>query len=601
MLKESTEEIEFREFDWKIIKRLFHFVKPYIKYFYFALFLMLLTTLLGPVRPYLSKMAIDKYILHYDSKGFLLFIFLIFFVLIAHSTVQFVANYTMKLLGQKAINNLRNNIFNHIQKLDISFFDKNPVGRLVTRVTNDVETISDILSGGLIVIITDLILIISIICFMFYLNLHLTLLTLSVIPFLVISTWVFRNKVRKVFRKVRLSVARLNSFINEVLAGLLTIKFFNRQKQFNTKFEEINQENKNLWIKTINYYAVFFPTIELLSAISLCIIIFYTAQNISSGLMTLGTFFAFIQYAEMFYRPIRDLSEKFTNLQNAMASSERIFQVLETKPTIENFYGSIKFSHLKDSIEFRDVSFSYEEGKQVLRNLSFKINKGETVALVGHTGAGKTTIANLLCRFYDISQGQILIDGVDIKHYDLYSLREKISYINQDVFLFSRGIIDNLSMGNHSMTYQDVVVAASKIGSLEFIEKLPEKFNTNVVEKGITLSTGQKQLISFTRAIIRNPEIFILDEATSNIDPELEKQIEKSTLELVSGRTSLVIAHRLSTIQRADKIIVLHKGSVKEVGTHSELLQSGGLYSKLYKLQFAYKNNFLNMKNDISL
>lgn len=586
MSKFVTEEVDFKEFDWKIIKRLFVFVKPYIKYFYLALFLMLMTTILGPVRPYLSKVAIDKYVLQSNASGFLLFVLIIFVVLVLHSIFQFLANYLMKWLGQSAIHNLRNTIFQHLQKLDISYFDRNPVGRLVTRVTNDIETISDILSGGLITIITDLILIFSIIGFMFYLNFKLTLLTLSVLPLLVFATIIFRNKVRKVFREIRQSVARLNSFINEFLGGILTIKLFNREQLFNEKFDKINLENKNLWVRTINYYAIFFPTIELLSAISLGLIIWFTAENILSKAMTIGTFFTFIQYAEMFYRPVRDLSEKFTNLQNAMASSERIFQVLETRPNIEVRTGKIPFNGLKDSIEFRNVCFSYDGEKEVLKDVSFKINRGETVAIVGHTGAGKTTLVNLLFRFYEPTSGEILFDGVNSSLYDLKSLRQKIAFVSQDVFLFSRRIIDNLSLGSESLPSSEIIEATKRIGSLDFIDSLPEKFDTNVIEKGITLSAGQKQLIALTRALIRDPDILILDEATSNIDPELEKQIEKSTIELISGRTSIVIAHRFSTIQRANKIIVLHKGRVREIGTHSELSKAGGLYAKLVKLQF---------------
>ncbi|MCX7908387.1 MAG: ABC transporter ATP-binding protein/permease [Ignavibacteria bacterium] len=586
MSKTSTEEQEYKEFDWNITKRLLIFIKPYKKVFLLSFLLMLLTTVLGPLRPVLSKIAIDNYVLHSNKTGFLLFVLLIFILLFLHSTIQFLANYLMKWLGQSAILGLRTKVFEHLQKLDISFFDRNPVGRLVTRVTNDIETISELLSGGIILIITDLVLIVAIIGFMFYLNFSLTLITLSILPLLVFATWIFRNKVRKTFREIRKSVAKLNTFINEFLSGILTIKLFNREKEFNAKFETINSENKNLWVKTINYYAIFFPTIEFLSAVSLGLIIWYTSENILSGFMTIGTFFAFIQYAEMFYRPIRDLSEKFTNLQNAMASSERIFEILDTK--ITNIVSPIKktFEKLDKSIEFENVWFSYDGEKQVLIDVSFKINKGETVALVGHTGAGKTTIVNLLCRFYDVSSGKILIDGEDIRSYDLSSLRSKISYVSQDVFLFSRRIIENLTLGDGTIDFEEIVNATKEIGSFDFINKLPERFNTNVVEKGITLSSGQKQLLSFTRAIIRNPEILILDEATSNIDPELEKQIENAILKLISGRTSIVIAHRFSTIQRADKIIVLHKGRVREIGTHSELIRMDGIYSKLFKLQF---------------
>lgn len=587
MTKYAPDEIEYKEFDWLLTKKLFAFVKPFKKYFLLALVLMLLTTILGPLRPYLSKIALDKYVLASDSNGFIHIIALIFLVLFAHSFVQFLANYLMKTLGQNAIHKLRITLYEHILKLDTSFFDRTPVGRLVTRVTNDVETISDILSGGLIVIITDLILIIAILVFMFALNFYLTLITVSVLPFLFIVTWIFRNKVRKVFRLIRQSVAKLNSFLNEYISGIFTIKIFNREDHFNQKFDKVNSENRDLWIKTINYYAIFFPTIEFLSAVSLGLIIWYTAKNILSGTMTIGTFFAFIQYAEMFYRPIRDLSEKFTNLQNAMASSERIFQILETPINTEASQGTKIFKGLQNAIEFENISFSYDGENDVLHNVSFTIHKGETIAIVGHTGAGKTTLINLLCRFYKPSSGEILFDGVNINEFELASYREKIALVSQDVFLFSRNVLENLSLGCEWMRYDEIVEATSKIGSLEFIEKLPDKFYTNVIEKGITLSSGQKQLIAFTRAIIRNPNILILDEATSNVDPILEKQIEKAIDKLISGRTSIVVAHRFSTIQRADRIIVLHKGKVREIGTHKELISKDGIYAKLFKLQFA--------------
>ncbi len=591
MTKFSSDEVEYKEFDWQLTKKLFAFVKPFRTHFLWALALMLITTILGPLRPYLSKIALDEYVLASDSKGFVLVVVLIFLVLATHSFVQFLANYLMKRLGQYAIHRLRISLFEHIMKLDTSFFDKTPVGRLVTRVTNDIETISDILSGGLIVIITDLILIVAILVFMFALNFSLALITISVLPLLFIVTWVFRSKVRKVFRLIRQSVAKLNSFLNEFISGIFTIKIFNREYLFNLKFDKINCENRDLWIKTINYYAIFFPTIELLSAVSLGLIIWYTAENILSEAMTIGTFFAFIQYAEMFYRPIRDLSEKFTSLQNAMASSERIFQILETSKNIEVSRGMKKFKGLERVIEFKNVSFSYDGQCEVLHNVSFKIYKGETVAIVGHTGAGKTTLINLLCRFYNPTSGEILFDGININEFDLASLREKIALVSQDVFLFSRNILENLSLGSEWMSYDKIIEATSQIGSLDFIDKLPEKFHTNVIEKGITLSSGQKQLIAFTRAIIRNPDILILDEATSNVDPELEKQIEKATNELIIGRTSIVIAHRFSTIQKANRIIVLHKGKVREIGSHLELLSKEGIYAKLFKLQFENQLN----------
>ncbi len=595
--KSIHEEIDYKEFDYKLARKLFIYIKPYIKYFLLALFLMLLTTVFGPLRPYLSKIAIDKFVIPGNIEGFFLIIVLIFILLILHSLIQFLASYLMNWIGQNALFSLRTQLFCRIQSLDVSFFDNNPVGRLVTRVTNDIDTISEVLSGGFIMIVVDSILIVSIIAFMFFLNVELTLVSLSVVPFLFIVTYIFRNKVRKIFREIRKSVARINSFLNEYLNGIFTIKLFNRESLFQQKFQEINAGNKNLWLRTINYYAVFFPTIEFLSAVALGLIIWFTAGNIFSGFMTIGTFFAFIQYAEMFFRPIRDLTEKFTNLQNAMASSERIFYLLEQEPEIKLPINPVQFTGLRKAIEFRKVSFSYDGKKEVLRNVSFKVNKGETVAIVGPTGSGKTTIINLLCRFYDVTSGEILIDDMNIKDYSIESLRERTSLVSQDVFLFSRTLHDNISMGKETLNFEQILGASKNIGSINFINSLPEKFETNVFEKGITLSAGQRQLVAFTRAIVRDPDILILDEATSNIDSEMEKLIEESIAKLLEGRTSIVIAHRFSTIQRATRIIVIHKGEIKEVGSHNELLAKNGIYAKLYRLQF--KNNYQAIHSDI--
>lgn len=588
--KSIHEEIDYKEFDYKLARKLFTYIKPHIKYFLLALFLMLSTTILGPLRPYLSKIAIDKFVIPGNIEGFVLIIVAIFILLLVHSVIQFIASYLMNWIGQNSLFSLRIQLFHQIQSLDISFFDNNPVGRLVTRVTNDIDTISEVLSGGFIMIVVDSILVVSIIGFMFFLNVELTLISLSIVPLLFIVTYIFRNKVRKIFREIRKSVARINSFLNEYLNGIFTIKLFNRESLFQQKFQEINTENKNLWIRTINYYAVFFPTVEFLSAVALALIIWFTAGNILSGLMTIGTFFAFIQYAEMFFRPIRDLTERFTNLQNAMASSERVFHLLEQKPAIEQPRNPIEFSSLSKAIEFRNVFFSYDGRKEVLKNVSFKVNKGETVAIVGPTGSGKTTIINLLCRFYDVTSGEILIDDINIKDYSIESFRGRMSLVSQDVFLFSRTIFDNISLGKETLSLEQIINSSSSTGAINFVNLLPEKFETNVFEKGITLSAGQRQLLAFTRAIVHNPDILILDEATSNIDSEMEKLIEESIAKLLEGRTSIVIAHRFSTIQRANRIIVLHKGEVKEIGSHSELLEKNGIYAKLYRLQF--KNSY---------
>ncbi|MCX7879094.1 MAG: ABC transporter ATP-binding protein/permease [Ignavibacteria bacterium] len=585
MDKTHFEETESKEFDWKLTKRLLSFVKPFARYFYFALLLMLITTILAPLRPYLSKVIIDDYILQSNTTGFFTLILLIFLVLISHSILQFLATYSMKWLGQKALFIIRTKVFQHLQGLDVSYFDKNPVGRLVTRVTNDIETISDFLSGGFIIILTDFILILAIIAFMLYLNIKLTLITLSILPILFLITWIFRNRIREIFREIRKSIANINAFLNEFFTGVLTIKVFNRENYFKQRFRKINEENRNLWIKTVHYYSIFFPTIEFLGSLALALIIWFTAESVLSKLMTLGTFFAFIQYSEMFFRPIRDLTEKFTNLQNAMASSERIFQVLDTQPKIVVETNCISFSGFRKSIEFRNITFSYDGNNNVLKDVSFEVEKGEIIAIVGHTGAGKTTIVNLLCRFYEPQSGEILIDGVDLRRYDINDLRSKIAYITQDVFLFARTVVENISLGDEKIDFQKIVEVSETIGLSKFVENLPTKYDTNILERGINLSAGQRQLLAFARALVRDPEILILDEATSNIDPETEKIIEQSLNTLFAGRTSIVIAHRFTTINRANRIVVLHKGELREIGTHTELMKLNGIYSKLYKLQ----------------
>lgn len=581
------EEGETNGIDLKLIKRLWTFIEPYSRYFYISVSLLLLATILGPIRPYLSKIAIDNYITPHKGKDFVLILFMILLSLLFHSLTQFGANYLMKWIGQKALLDLRTKLFFHLENLDISYFDKISVGKLVTRVTNDIETISDVLSGGLIMIIIDFILIIAIISFMLMLNVELTILTLSVLPLLFFITIIFRNTIRKIFRKIRQSISQINSFLNEFISGILVIKLFTKEYFFAKKFDKLSTENKDLWLKTSNLFAIFFPTVEFISSIALALIIWFTAKDIFNGKMTLGIFFAFIQYAEMFFRPIRDLTEKFTNLQNAMASSEKIFDILEQKPKITIPPNSIPFISLKKGIEFCNVTFSYDGLHPVIQNVSFTVQKGEMVAIVGHTGSGKTTLINLLSRFYDVDNGQILIDDINIKYYDIDSFRSRISIVSQDVFLFSRDVLHNILMDGENISKDSVDLILNNLEFDEFFSSLPNGIFTNVFEKGLTLSTGQRQLIAIARALIKNPEILLLDEATSSIDSHYERIINKAINQLLQGHTSIVIAHRLSTVQRADKIIVLHKGKIAETGNHMELLQKDGIYSKLYKLHFS--------------
>ena len=577
---------EYKSIDYKLIKRLITFLKPYKKLVVLAVFFTILVAALGPLRPFLNKIAIDDYISAGDDIGLLKMIVVIFALLVVNGALRVAMTYIMQWVGQSVLNDIRTKTFEHIQKLALSYYDKNPVGRLVTRVTNDVEVLNQLFSSGLVMMLADIMLIFWIVGFMFYTNTELALITLTVLPLLLLVTTFFRKKVRVLFRDLRNEVSKMNSFLNEYITGITTVKLFTQEKRLSSDFNTINLKTRELNIRTIFYYAIFYPAIEMISAIALGLILWYAGGNILSGVMTVGILIAFIQYAEMFFRPVRDLSEKYTTLQNAMASSERIFSLLDTEDFLPDNPDAVSIDRIKDSIVFEDVSFTYDDEKWVLKNVNFEIKRGETIAIVGATGSGKTSLINLLCRFYDYQKGRILIDGVEIRDIRQDSLRERIALVMQDVFLFSRTVAENISLGNENIDMDNIRKSAEALGALSFIENLPKKFDTEVSERGQTLSSGQVQLISFCRAYSANPDLLILDEATSNIDTETEKIIEKSLEILLKDRTSIVIAHRLSTIQRADRIIVLHKGEIREIGTHEELLANKGLYAKLYQLQY---------------
>lgn len=581
---------EFKSIDFTLIKRLVKYLKPYRKYVITAVIFTIVVAALGPLRPFLNKVAIDSYISTNDKPGLLWMVVAIFALLIVNGALRVGMTYIMQWVGQSVLNDIRTKLFEHIHKLSLSYYDKNPVGKLVTRVTNDVEVLNQLFSSGLVMMIADIMLIFWIIGFMFYTNTELALITLAVLPLLMLVTTFFRKKVRVLFRDLRNEVSKMNSFLNEFISGITTVKLFTQEKRLAENFNQINSTTRELNIRTVFYYAIFYPAVELISAIAIGLILWYAGGNILSGIMTVGMLIAFIQYAEMFFRPVRDLSEKYTTLQSAMASSERIFSLLDTEVFLSDNQGAKDISTIKDSIVFDNVSFSYDNEKWVLKNINFKINKGETIAIVGATGSGKSSLINLLCRFYDFQEGKILIDGTDIKDIKQVSLREKIALVMQDVFLFSRTVSENISLGNENINMEKIKNAAKALGAYNFIEKLPNKFATEVSERGQTLSSGQVQLISFCRAYASNPDILILDEATSSIDTETEQLIEKSLEILLKDRTSIVIAHRLSTIKRADRIIVLHKGEIREIGTHDELLEKQGIYAKLYQLQ--YKEHF---------
>lgn len=582
----DSDEIIGKAYDSKLMRRLLGFIKPYKKYVILAILLNIAVAGLGPVRPYLTKIAVDESIANKDYDSLFIISLILFGTLLFQSFVQYVLTYYTQLMGQKIIYDLRVKLFEHIQKLSLKYFDKTPIGRIVTRVTNDVESLNELFSSGIVSVFSDVFIIVWIFGFMFFMSWELALITLSVLPVLFYATFLFRKKVRDAYRNVRKYLARLNSYMQEHINGMNIVQIFNKEKEELNKFSKINADYRDANIKSVFYYAVFFPTVEILSSISVALIIWYGGGSVIQGTLTLGVLFAFIQYTEMFFRPIRDLSEKYNILQTAMAASERIFLLLDDKTIIENPANPKSIDNFKGEVEFKNVTFAYNSGEDVLKNVSFKIEPGETVAIVGATGAGKTSITSLLTRFYDVQEGEILVDGINIKELNKFELRDKISVVLQDVFLFSGNIESNITLNSENITKEKLIEAAKLVGVDKFIEKLPKKYEEEVKEKGATLSVGQKQLISFARALAFNPQILILDEATSSVDTETEILIKQAIKKLLIGRTSIVIAHRLSTIQNANKIIVMHKGQIREIGTHQTLLANKGIYYKLYQLQY---------------
>ncbi len=582
----SEDEVLGKAYDSRLMKRLLLYIRPYKKYVIAAILLNIVVASLGPVRPYLTKIAVDDYINNSNYNGLLTISLLLLVSLVLQAVIQYYLTYYTQYLGQKTIFDLRMQIFRHIQNLALKFFDKTPIGRIVTRTTNDVESLNELFSSGIVMVFSDVFQIIWILAFMFFMDIPLTLVTLSVLPVLIYGTFLFRRKVRESYRDVRLHLARLNSYMQEHITGMNVVQIFNKQKDELKKFSNINNDYREANIKSIFYYAIFYPGVEFLSSIAIGLIIWYGGGEILKSTLTLGVLFAFIQYTEMFFRPIRDLSEKYNIMQTAMASSERIFKLLDNNTFINNPANPKKLENVKGEIEFKNVWFAYNDEDYILKDVSFKINPGETVAIVGATGAGKTSIINILSRFYDINKGSILVDGVDIREVDKRELRKHISMVLQDVFLFSGTIESNISMSNDSIPKEKLVDAAKTVGADKFINNLPQKYSEVVKERGATLSVGQKQLISFARALAYQPQILILDEATSSVDTETEILIQEAIKKLLAGRTAIVIAHRLSTIQDANNIIVLHKGEIRETGMHQELLAKRGIYYKLYQLQF---------------
>lgn len=595
----SEDEVLGKAYDSKLMKRLLGYVKPYKNYVILAIVLNVVVAGLGPLRPYLTKVAIDDYIKHSDYGGLMLIAGLLTASLLFQSVIQYLLTYYTQYMGQKIIYDLRVKLFTHVQKLALKFFDKTPIGRIVTRVTNDVESLNELFSSGIVMVFSDVFIILWILGFMFFMDWQLSLVTLSVLPLLIYGTFLFRRKVREAYRDVRYHLARLNSYMQEHITGMNVVQIFNKESDELNKFSKINADYRGANIRSVFYYAVFYPVVEVLSALALALIVWYGGGEIIQNTLTIGVLFAFIQLTEMFWRPIRDLSEKYNILQTAMASSERIFKLLDNDTFVPNPEEPKDLEKVKGAIEFRNVCFAYNEEDYVLKNLSFTINPGETIAIVGATGAGKTSIINILSRFYDIQKGEILLDGVNIRDLDKRNLRKHISTVLQDVFLFSGTIRSNISLNNPSITEDMIIEAAKRVGAHKFIIELPKKYDEEVKEKGATLSVGQKQLLSFARALAYDPQILILDEATSSVDTETEKVIQRAIEKLLVGRTAIVIAHRLSTIQNADKILVMHKGELREMGNHQQLLAKRGIYYKLYQLQYKDQEHTL-LKEQVS-
>lgn len=574
-------------YDLRLLKRLLKYIRPYKGFVIFAIILNIVSAGFGPLRPYLTQIAIDEGVLkqNFSILGFISAIFLL--ALTIQSIINYFVSYYTQYVGQKIIFDIRKELFDHLLKLPPRFYDKNPIGRLVTRATNDVESLNEMFSSGIVMIFSDIFLIVWIIIFMFTMNVELSLAALAVIPLLVATVLIFRKNARESFREVRSKLAKLNSYLQERLNGIKTIQIYHKEEYEYNKFAKINREYTQANLKSIFYYAIFYPTVEFINSLAIGLIIWQGAAAYVKGQMTFGEIVAFIQFVEMFFRPIRDLSEKYNVLQTAFASSERIFKLLDTK---EDYKFSIQLSEIKKikgEIEFRDVWFAYNDEDYVLKGVSFKVEQGETAAIVGHTGAGKTSIINLLLKFYEFQKGDILIDGVSIKEISEEEIRKWFGYVSQDLVVFKGSLKFNISFGNSDIGEEEIRKAIEREGIKEFVEKLPGGLNFEIKEKGSNLSQGEKQLIALARVLAREPKVLILDEATSNVDLETEKLIQKALKASFSNRTSLVIAHRLSTIYNATKIITLNKGIVAEIGDHHTLLKKKGLYYKLYKLQFS--------------
>jgi len=571
--------------DVNLLKRVFRYAYPYRRIFAWSIFLTLLLAVLAPLRPWLIQYTLDKYILLNDNSGLLNMSLLMVGLLLIQTGVQYYHTFFTNVLGQSVIKDLRVNVFNHISSLKLKYFDRTPIGQLITRTVSDLETIADIFSEGLIVIIGDVLQVVAIIAVMLYTDWELTIVVLIPMPFLMVASYVFKEAIKSAFQDVRTQISNLNTFLQEHISGIRIIQYFAREDQEMRKFRQINAKHRDAHIRSNWYYSIFFPVVEIISAISIGLLVWYGSRSILADQISPGVVVSFIMYINMLFRPIRELADKFNTLQMGMVGAERIFNVLDTDERTED-KGKYKPALLNGDIQFKNVWFAYNDENWVLKDISFHVNPGETLALVGATGAGKSSTINILNRFYEVNKGSVLVDGIDIREYELNYLRSNIATVLQDVFLFSDSIANNINLNNQEISKEALIKAAQDVGAEEFINRLPGGFDYDVMERGATLSAGQAQLISFIRALVYNPQILVLDEATASVDTETEELIQNAINKLMEGRTSIVIAHRLSTIQNADRIIVLDQGEIKEMGTHQQLLKLNGFYKRLYDLQF---------------
>lgn len=571
-----------------------HFLRPYSGWVVFALGLVLVSAFLGPLRPWLIQVAIDDHIVLGDMDGLFFIVALLLGSLLLEGALAFGTTWLTQWIGQNAIFDVRQAVFRHLEKQPLAFFNKQPVGKLITRTTSDVESLSEVLSAGLITILGDLFRLVFIGAFMFYLDWRLALISFAVMPLMIWSVGVFRRKVREQYRETRTQVARLNTFLQEHISGMSVVQLFGRENEEAKRFSGINDDHRKAHIKTVFYFALFWPAVEILSALALALVLWSGGMFALHDLVTLGVLVAFIQYVRQFFEPVRNLSDQYNTLQSAMAGAERIFEVLDKDESLPQANPPHRAARVRGEITFENVWFAYDTPKDgtepnwVLRNVSFTARPGESVVLVGATGSGKSTVINLLLRFYDIQKGRILVDGVDIRQYALEDLRRHIGLVLQDVFLFSGSVEDNISLDNPAIPTAQIQEVLHSIGAHTFVERLPNGLAQDVQERGLALSQGQRQLISFARALVYNPAVLVLDEATSSIDTETERLIQNAMDRLLNGRTSLVVAHRLSTIQHAEQILVMHRGEIRERGNHQSLLRQDGLYKRLYELQFRH-------------